>query len=401
MLSGKSILVGVSGSIAAYKVPDLIRRLRDEGAAVRVVMTANAARFVTALTFEAVSGNPVLCDEFEAGAAGPMGHITITDGLDGALIAPATANIIGKAAAGIADDALSTAVMALSCPLVIAPAMNERMYRNPALQRNIRYLRDAGVRIVEPEEGPLACGASGPGRLAATERIIQVLRDVLAVPQTLAGQKILVTAGPTREPVDAVRFLSNPSTGRMGFSIAATARDRGAEVTLVTGPTQIRPPAGIRVIAVTTAAEMRTAVLDQAEHVSVVIMAAAVSDFRPVARAAGKIKKNEAPAAIQLERTDDILAELGSRKGDRLLVGFAAESENLVENAGRKLKNKNLDLIIANNITVEGAGFGSATNRVTMIDRSGAVSDLPLMTKEEVALRIIDKVLELKAKQGL
>ena len=401
MLSGKQILVGVSGSIAAYKAPDVVRRLQEAGASVRVVMTRNAMRFVTPLTFEAVSGHPVLCDEFAGGANGPMGHIKVTDGLDGALIAPATANIIGKAAAGIADDALSTALLALSCPLVIAPAMNERMYRNAVVQRNLRSLREGGVRIVDPEAGQLACGATGQGRLASSERILQVLAEAIAVPPSLAGVTMLVTAGPTREPIDAVRFLSNPSSGRMGFAIAAAARERGAEVVLISGPTALPWPSGVRTVSVTTAEEMRAAVQEEVGRCTVVIMAAAVSDFRPVTRSSGKIKKGEAPNMLTLERTDDILGELGRRKGNRILVGFAAESDQLVEHAREKLEHKNLDLIVANDITEEGAGFASSTNRVIMIERSGAIQPIPLLPKEDVARLIIDKVSELKAKQGL
>lgn len=401
MLSGNRVLVGVCGSIAAYKMPDIVRRLREEGASVQVVMTRSATRFITPLTFEAVSGNPVLFDEFDAGPIGPMGHISVTDGLAGALIAPATANIIGKAAAGIADDALSTVLLALDCPLVLAPAMNDRMYRNPAVQRNLEVLRARGVRIIEPDAGSLACGAVGQGRLAPLERVLQEFREALAVRQTLAGARVLVTAGPTQEPIDAVRFLSNPSTGRMGLALAAAARDRGADVTLVVGPTHLQPPAGVRSIAVSTAEEMRAAVLAEADRSTIVIMAAAVSDFRPRDRAAGKIKKDAAPGTIELEPTPDILAELGSTKGSRILVGFAAESEHLVENATKKLRSKNLDLVVANDITEEGAGFGSATNRVTLIDRSGDVLALPLLSKEAVAAKLIDKLAELKAKLGL
>jgi phosphopantothenoylcysteine decarboxylase/phosphopantothenate--cysteine ligase len=401
VLSGKRVLIGVCGSIAAYKAPEIVRRLREEGASVQVVMTRNAMRFVTPLTFEAVSGSPVLCDEFTVGPLAPMGHISVTEGIDGALIAPASANLIGKAAAGIADDALSTVLLALDCPLVLAPAMNDRMYRNQALQRNLEVLRGRGVRIIEPDAGALACGATGQGRLAAPERVLQEFREALSFPQTLAGTRVVVTAGPTREPIDAVRFLSNPSTGRMGLALAAAARDRGADVTLVVGPTHLQPPAGVRVVSVSSAEEMRAAVLDVACRSTVVIMAAAVSDFRPRERAAGKIKKDTAPGAIELERTDDILAELGSAKGSRVLVGFAAESDHLVENATRKLKEKNLDLIVANDITEEGAGFGGATNRVTLIDRSGDVRALPLLTKEAVAGQVIDKLSELKAKLGL
>lgn len=401
MLSGRRILVGVSGSIAAYKVPDVIRRLRDQGAEVRVVMTRNAARFVTPLTFEAISGHPVLCDEFTAGATGPMGHISATAGLDCALIAPATANIIGKIAAGIADDALSTALMAATCPLVIAPAMNDRMYRNAVLQRNIGALRDAGMRFVEPELGSLACGETGQGRLASTDRIVRAVTEALSIDQSLSGEQVLVTAGPTREPIDAVRFISNPSSGRMGFAVAAAARDRGAAVTLVAGPAVLVPPAGVHTVHVSTAAEMHQAVKERAAASTIIIMAAAVSDFRPAQPQARKVKKDHAETTVLLERTEDILLELGAHKGKRLLVGFAAESDDLAGNARAKLEQKNLDLVVANDITSPDAGFGSLTNRATLIDRNGTVMELPLLSKEELAERIIDKIAELKVKSGL
>lgn len=401
MLSGKHILLGVSGSIAAYKAPDIVRRLQDEGASVRVVMTRSATRFVSALTFEAVSGTPVLCDEFQGGAFGPMGHISVTEGLDCAIIAPATANIIGKAATGIADDTLSTALLTLSCPLLIAPAMNDRMYQHAVVQRNLRTLVQDGVRLVEPEEGALACGAEGKGRLASADRIVQALVDVLSISRVLAGIKVLVTAGPTREKIDAVRFLSNPSSGRMGFALAVAARERGAEVVLVTGPTELVDPTGMKVVHVTSAEEMRSAVIAEAEESAVIIMAAAVSDFRPVERAQGKIRKDQAPMTLPLVRTPDILAQLGAQKGNRILVGFAAESDQVVDRARTKLEAKNLDLIAANDITEEGSGFGASTNRVELVWRSGMVEELPMLSKEEVAGLIIDKVSEVMAKQGL
>jgi len=330
-----------------------------------------------------------------------MGHIEVTRGIDALLVAPATANIIAKAAAGIADDALSTALVAADCPVIMAPAMNERMFRSLAVQRNIRTLRDAGVRIVEPGSGALACGEAGQGRLAAVEQVLDALTGILAPQSVLSGMTVLVTAGPSREPVDAVRYLSNPSTGKMGYAIARAARDRGAEVILVSGPTALAPPPGVETIQVVTAAEMRHAVMEHADRCQVIIMAAAVSDFHPASPAAGKIKKDEAGLSIALERTVDILAELGSRKGKRLLVGFAAETGNLVEQAREKLVRKNLDLIVANDVSVPGAGFGSDTNIAALIDRSGTVVELPLMSKDELAAQILHKVAELKKNQGL
>lgn len=393
-------MLGVTGSIAAYKAVDILRRLKEQGAAVRVVMTRNATRFVSSLTFQTLSELPVLTDEYAEGQQAGIGHIAASEALDMALIAPATANIIGKVAAGIADDALTSALMALDCPLMIAPAMNDRMYRNPILQRNIRSLKEQGVRFVEPEAGELACGTHGQGRLAGTEKILQAVSSVFASP-VLAGTTVLVTAGPTREPIDAVRFISNPSSGKMGYALAAAARDRGANVILVTGPTHIAPPDGVKCVRVCTAAEMRRAVMESREGARVVIMAAAVSDFRPTRSSDRKIKKDTAPVALQLEHTEDILAELGTTPGRRLLVGFAAETDSIIQNAGQKLKQKNLDMIIANDLLRENAGFGLDTNAVTIIERSGNVTEFPVMQKAEVASRILDKIVELVVNQGI
>jgi len=401
MFSGKRILLGISGSIAAYKAADLIGRLREQGAEVRVVMTRAATRFLTPLTCEVLSGNPVLTDEFAESGWGQLGHIAVTEQLHCVLIAPATANSIGKIASGIADDALSTAVLAAECPLIIAPAMNDRMYRAGALQRNIGILRSAGVRFVGPESGVLACRAVGPGRLASLDAILQAVGDVLAKGQTLKGVRVLVTAGPTREPIDAVRFISNPSTGKMGFALAAEAQERGADVVLITGPTMIEPPRGVRTVAVTTAAQMSAAVRERFPQMDVVVMAAAVSDFRPAAPRDWKIKKEEAELSIPLERTEDILLALGAEQGDRILVGFAAETENLEENARRKLERKKIDLIVANQVGTPEAGFGADTNKVLIMDRHGAVSELPLLSKRELAARIWDRVEECKRNQGL
>ncbi len=401
MLAGKRILLGVSGSIAAYKAAEILRRLGEQGAEVRVVLTRNAAQLVAARTFAALSGRPVLTDEFRDSGWGAMGHISVTDDLDLVVVAPATANIIAKAAAGIADDALSTALVAAACPIVMAPAMNVRMYRNPAVQRNIVVLKASGVRFVDPDSGELACGVRGQGRLAGTENIVKAVEAVLCSSGGLAGITVLVTAGPTREPIDAVRFISNPSSGRMGYAIAKGARDRGAHVILVSGPTSLDPPAGVRMIRVTTASEMHAAVVEHAQAAGIVIMAAAVSDFRPTAPAARKVKKEKAALSVPLEATVDILQSLGENKDNRILVGFAAETENVVGNAREKLKRKNLDLIVANDVSKPGVGFGAVTNAVTLIDRNGALSEIPLMSKEEIAARVLDKVEELKTNQGL
>jgi phosphopantothenoylcysteine decarboxylase/phosphopantothenate--cysteine ligase len=396
MLSGKRILLGVTGSIAAYKAVDVLRRLKESGADVRVVMTKNATRFISPLTFETLSGKPVLCDEFQDWARSSIGHIDVAANQDLALIAPATANIVGKAAAGIADDALTTALMALECPVVMAPAMNDRMYRNPVLRRNIQFLKEQGVRFIEPETGPLACGTTGQGRLADPSRIVQEITSML-VSQDLAGVTILVTAGPTREPIDMVRFISNPSSGKMGYAIAAAARDRGAQVVLISGPSHLPLPYGVKTIRVLSADDMYRAVMEHIEGTQIVIMAAAVSDFKPAVFTDRKIKKQEAPTILQLEPTRDILVELGKTAGKRFLVGFAAETDNMRQNALKKLQEKNLDMIVANDLVRAGAGFGTDTNAVTIIDRNGTETELPVMPKSEIAAHILDKIVELKA----
>lgn len=397
MLSGKRILLGVTGSIAAYKAVDVLRRLQELGTDVRVVMTKNATRFIAPLTFEALSGRPVLCDEFQDWERSSIGHIDITANQDLALIAPATANIIGKAAAGIADDALSTALLALECPVVMAPAMNDKMYRNPVLRKNIQFLKEQGVRFIEPETGPLACGTSGQGRLAEPSRIVQEISSMLAS-QDFAGVTMLVTAGPTREPIDAVRFISNPSSGKMGYAIAAAARVRGAQVVLISGPSNLPLPYGVKTIRVLSADDMYRAVMEHIEGTQIVIMAAAVSDFKPAVFTDRKIKKKEAPTILQLEPTRDILLELGKTVGKRFLVGFAAETDHMHQNALKKLQEKNLDLIVANDLVRAGAGFGTDTNVVTIIDRNGKETELPMMPKSEIAGHILDKIIELKAK---
>jgi phosphopantothenoylcysteine decarboxylase/phosphopantothenate--cysteine ligase len=400
MLTGKRILLGVSGGIAVYKAVEVLRRLMDLDAEVRVAMTRNAARFVSPLTFAALCGKPVLTDEFSGNEWGPMGHISVTDGLDLALVAPATANIIGKANAGIADDALSTTLLAADCPVIMAPAMNARMYCNAVVQRNIEGLKAVGVRFVDPESGPLACGVTGQGRLASAERILQSVREAFSS-KDLQGVAVLVTAGPTREPIDAVRFISNPSTGRMGYALAAAARDRGASVTLISGPTHLVPPPGVTSISVTTAEDMGRMVQEHASRCAIVIMAAAVSDFRPTEAVNRKIRKEDAAHSIPLTRTPDILQGLGSNKAGRILVGFAAETNDLVKNAGEKLRRKNLDLIVANDVGGSNSGFASETNAAVLIDRTGKVTELPLMPKTELASRIIDVIVELKKNQGV
>jgi phosphopantothenoylcysteine decarboxylase/phosphopantothenate--cysteine ligase len=394
VLVGKRILLGVSGSIAAYKAVDLLRRLREQGAEVRVSMTKHATNFVSRLTFETLSSLPVLIDDFTVGEQNAIGHIEITDSLDAALIAPATANIIGKIASGIADDALTSAIAALACPLMIAPAMNDRMYSNQIVQKNIAKLKEMGVRFIEPETGNLACGTTGQGRLAETERIVGELSS-LFLPQDLAGRTVLVTAGPTREHIDVARFISNPSTGKMGYALAAAAKERGADVILVSGPCQIDPPVDVKFIPVVTAEEMHDAVLNQFPQCDIVIMAAAVSDFKPSQVSNRKIKKDEAPELLKLVRTPDILKELGNSARECVLVGFAAETDELERNALQKMKDKNLDMVIVNDLLRSGSGFAVDTNAVTIIDRSGRRLELPTMTKSEVAKIIISSVVEI------
>jgi phosphopantothenoylcysteine decarboxylase/phosphopantothenate--cysteine ligase len=398
-LSGKRILLGVTGSIAAYKAVDLLRRLIESGAEVRVAMTKHAAHFVSVLTFEALSNRPVLYDEFSGNGQGAIGHIEVSEGLDLALVAPATANIIGKLAAGIADDALTSALIAVDCPLLLAPAMNDRMYRNPVLQRNIARLNECGVRIIEPGIGSLACGTTGQGRLADNDLIMQEI-SALLTKKDLTGKIVLVTAGPTREYIDAVRFISNPSTGKMGYALAAAARDRGAEVILITGPTQLPPPWGVNVVSVVSAGDMHRAVKGYVDRSHIVIMAAAISDFKPLRKSDSKIKKEEAAQTLQLERTEDILLELGKTGGKRMLIGFAAETDNIEQNALKKLQSKHLDMIIVNDVLKIGAGFGSDTNAVTIIDRLGKRTELPTMPKKVIANSILTAICDYDKQQN-
>ncbi len=395
MLKGKTVLAGTCGGIALYKVPLLLGRLRDLGADVHVVMTEAATRFVSPLTFQTVTGNPVHTDLFEPPRLWNVEHIALAERADLVVVAPATANILGKAAAGVADDFLSTVLLAARGQVLYVPAMDAAMYAHPAVQRNIALLREFGAEVMEPDRGRLASGLVGPGRYPETDRILAACLRLLG-PGDLAGRKVVVSAGPTREHLDPVRFLSNPSTGRMGFALAAEARRRSADVVLVSGPTELPPPPEVRVVRVTTAAEMREAVLGEAAGADVVIMAAAVADWRPRERASRKVKKTEGDMELRLVRTPDILAELGRDKGRRVLVGFAAETGDLVENARAKLQAKNLDLIAANPVgQAEDSGFAAVTNRVTLLARDGSVEELPLMAKDEVARTVLDRVVRL------
>lgn len=397
MLRGKVILLGVTGGIAVYKAVELLRLLTKAGAAVHVVMTRGATEFVTPLTFQTLSGHPVHLELFNLISEQQIGHISLAERADLCIVAPATANFIGKVAGGIADDLLTTTIMATKAPVLIAPAMNVNMYQNTIYQENQARLTKHGYLFVAPAHGMLACGYEGEGKLQDPEVIFEEAVAALT-PKPLAGERILVTAGPTREEIDPVRYISNHSSGKMGYAIARAARLRGAEVTLVTGPTAISPPYGVTVVRVESALEMREAVLGRLEATDIVIKAAAVADYRPRLRAEMKVKKTAAHLAIELEKNPDILAELGAQKDGRLLVGFAAETEELVANATLKLDRKNLDLIVANDVSQEGAGFNVDTNIVKLLFRDGRVEELPIMGKDELAGIILERVASLRKK---
>jgi len=401
-LQGREILLGVTGGIAAYKAVELVREMTKRGANVHVVMTQNATRFVTPLTFQSLSGNPVLHEMFRLLEGSRIGHVAMSDIAELMVIAPATANIIGKIANGIADDLLSTMVMAMDVPVLFAPSMNVKMWESPFVQHNVAKLKSYGYHFVGPAEGDLACGSTGRGRLAEIPEIIEKIEDIFTK-KDFKGQKVLVTAGPTLEPIDPVRYITNRSTGKMGFAMAKMARRRGAEVLLITGPNHLSlPRRDIPIIEVKSAWEMCEAVMDHFSDYHVIIKTAAVADFRPKEMATEKIKKVDDHYLLELEQNPDILKELGKRKGDRILVGFAAETSELMENAQTKLKEKNLDLIVANDVTQPGAGFAVDTNIVRIIDAKGRVRNLPLMSKEEVADIVLDQVLKLlKKREGL
>ncbi len=395
MLKGKEIVLGVTGGIAAYKAVELLRLLTKAGANVHVIMTRSAQEFVTPLTFQTLSMNPVSTSLFNLISEREIGHISLADRADLFIIAPASANVVGKLAAGIADDMLTTTVMATKAPVLIAPAMNVNMYTNPIYKENEARLKDLGYLFVEPARGLLACGWEGEGKLQEPQVIFEEAVAALTR-KDLAGEHILVTAGPTREELDPVRFLSNHSSGKMGYAIARAARLRGAEVTLVSGPTCLQAPWGVTAVAVESAQEMRDAVLARIADSTVIIKAAAVADYRPRLRAAEKIKKNVAPLVLDLVKNPDILGELGQIKGERVLVGFAAETGDLLENAARKLAEKNLDMVVANDVSQEGAGFNVDTNIVKLLFRDGRLEDLPLMGKDELADLILDRVAEMR-----
>lgn len=394
-LEGKSIVLGLSGGIACYKAAEFVRALKRAEAEVQVVMTANAEEFITPLTLQTLSGNPVGRSTFDLTRESTIGHIEMADAADALVVAPATANVIAKLAAGIADDLLTTVALATVAPILVAPAMNVHMYENPIVRRNIATLRDHGMTIIEPGEGSLACGYEGKGRLADTEILLAETARAVCL-HDMVGEHVLVSAGPNREAIDPVRFLSNRSTGKMGFALAEAAWRRGAQVTLVAGPTSLPTPHGVARIDVTTAAEMREAILDRFPDASAVLMAAAVADFRPRNPATEKIKKGPGGMTVEFARTADILHDLVEQREHQLIVGFAAETENVLTNAERKLRDKHLDLIVANDVSANNTGFGVDTNAVTILSRRGDREIVPLMSKAEVADRILDAVLEYK-----
>ena len=396
------VALGVCGGIAAYKAVEVLRGLQQAGCSVRVAMTKRACEFIQPLTFRAISGQHVVVDDYAPDNPDPIAHITFSQTADLLVVAPATANMIAKFAQGIADDFLSSTYLACSAPVLVAPAMNTNMWQHPATRRNLEQLRDDGVYILEPDTGEMACGTFGPGRLSQPEQIVAEALSILRTPaialKDLFGERILITVGATREAIDPVRFISNRSSGRMGFALAEAARDRGADVTVVSGATSVMPPLDVKVLRVETAQEMANAVDQHIADKSVFIASAAVVDYRPTTPATQKIKKSEQSLTLSLEKTPDILSQVATQHGDGMLViGFAAETENVLENAREKLRAKNLDMIIANDVSRPDAGFDTNNNAVTILTRDRDVpSELPLMSKHEVANRILDSVVALR-----
>ncbi len=395
MLKDKQVVLGITGGIAAYKAAEIVRQIVKGGGQVHVIMTRSAQEFIAPLTLQTLSGNPVTTELFQLYQEREIGHIALAQRAQILVIAPATANIIGKIAHGIADDILSTVVMAAKAPVLMAPAMNEAMWENPIVQDNIRSLKKRGYHFIDPGWGDLACGAQGTGRMAEIEDIIDEMAALLT-PKDFRGQKVLVTAGPTREMLDPVRFISNPSSGKMGFAVARALRQRGAQVTLISGPTALAPPRMVNVIPVQTAEEMRSAVQKHFAETDIVIKTAAVADYRPKKISPEKIKKGAASLSLEMEKTRDILGELGMKKGQKLLIGFAAETRKVNAFALEKLQKKNLDLIVANDVGRKGSGFGSDMNEVRLIFRDGRVETLPALPKEEIAHILLDRIITLQ-----
>lgn len=393
-VAGKNILLGICGGIAAYKAAELVRELCRRDARVQVVMTAAAQEFVRPLTLQTLSGQPVATELFDLTQESQIGHIQLADSADLVVVAPATANMLAKHAYGLADDLLSTILLTTRAPMVVAPAMNVNMYNNVAVQENLARLQTRGVRVVEPAEGSLACGYEGKGRLPETLSLVAEIERALTTAD-MGGKRVLVTAGPNREAIDPVRFLSNRSTGKMGFALAAAAWRRGAKVTLIAGPSSLPTPHGVQRLDVVSAEEMRLAVLAEFKRHDILLMTAAVADYRAKQVAAQKLKKGKGDLTLELTRTADILAEVSARKGKRLVVGFAAETQSVIEHAERKLREKKLDMIVANDVAGETTGFAVDTNAVTIIDRKGGRETTPLLSKDEVADRILDRLLAL------
>lgn len=400
MLKGKTVLLGVTGSIAAYKIAGLASMLVKQHADVTVLMTKNATNFINPITFETLTGNKCLIDTFDRNFQYSVEHVALAKRADVVLVAPASANVIGKIANGIADDMLTTTVMACRCKILISPAMNTNMFENPIVQDNLAKLRRFGYTVIEPDSGYLACGDTGKGKMPSEQTLFEWILREIACEKDLLGQKVLVTAGATAERIDPVRFITNHSTGRMGCAVAKRAMLRGAEVTLVCGRMAVEPPPFVRVVRVESAAEMFKAVKAAAQEANIVVKAAAVADYRPKTVAAEKVKKTDGNLSVALERTDDILAYLGAHKREgQFLCGFAMETENLLENAAGKLARKNLDLIVANSLRTEGAGFGGDTNVVTLLTKEETQA-LPLLSKDETADRILTKIQALRSKES-
>jgi phosphopantothenoylcysteine decarboxylase/phosphopantothenate--cysteine ligase len=399
MLKNKKIVLGITGGIAAYKSAELTRAFIKAGAEVKVIMTRSATEFIAPLTLRTLSRNPVYTGMFEVAEPYDMAHIALADWADAFVIAPATGNVIGKIASGIADDLLTTTLMAENRPTLICPAMNDKMLANSFVQDNLRKLAEAGYRVMQCGVGELACNASGSGRLPEIPEILDELEALLTI-QDFAGEKVLVTAGPTQEPLDPVRYITNHSSGKMGYALAKAALQRGAKVTLISGPTKIAPPKVETVIFVRTAQEMHRAVMDACSKASVIIKAAAVADYRPLVAAGEKIKKDRELAGIELVRNPDIISCIGAKKKKGILVGFAMETQDLLVNARQKMIRKNMDMIVANNLRDEGAGFEGDTNIITILDRLGHTVALDKMTKQEAAHRILDHIRSFKEKKG-
>ncbi|WP_343220315.1 bifunctional phosphopantothenoylcysteine decarboxylase/phosphopantothenate--cysteine ligase CoaBC [Pilosibacter fragilis] len=396
MLAGKTVLLCVSGSIAAYKIAYLASALKKLKADVHVLMTRNATNFINPITFETLTGNKCLVDTFDRNFEFSVEHVSLAKAADVVLVAPASANVIAKLSHGLADDMLTTTVLACTCRKIISPAMNTRMFENPITQDNLKICEHYGMEVISPASGYLACGDTGAGKMPEPEVLLQYILKEVQYEKDLKGKKILVTAGPTREAIDPVRYITNHSTGKMGYAIAKTAALRGAEVTLVSGPAEVEPPMFVNFVPVVTAKDMFEAVTSRSDEMDAVIKAAAVADYRPKFVNTEKTKKKDGDMAIELERTDDILKWLGEHKKDsQFLCGFSMETEHMLENSRAKLKKKNLDMIVANNLKVAGAGFGTDTNVVTMI-RENKETELPIMSKEEVAGAILDEIFEIK-----